>query len=375
MTATAADAAHMAHALRLASRGLYTADPNPRVGCVITDAAGAVVGEGYHRRAGEGHAEVVALAAAGAAAAGGTAYVTLEPCSHHGRTPPCADALIAAGLARVVYACNDPNPLVSGRGAAQLRAAGIDVLTGLLASEAEALNVGFMTRMRSGLPWIRAKLAVSLDGRTALANGASQWITGAAARADVHRWRARSSAVLTGAGTVVADDPRMTARVADESDAEVLQPLRVIVDSQLRTPPAAHIFAAEPPVLIAHCAGAADAVAALQAVGAEVRKLGADESARVDLRELLSELGELGCNEVLVEAGPRLNGALLDSGLIDELLVYQASTVLGSAARGMFELPDLQRMAERRQLRRTEVRVVGDDLRLRYRVAERALAP
>ncbi|MEE4185000.1 MAG: bifunctional diaminohydroxyphosphoribosylaminopyrimidine deaminase/5-amino-6-(5-phosphoribosylamino)uracil reductase RibD [Gammaproteobacteria bacterium] len=368
MTVTAADIAHMARALRLARQGLFTADPNPRVGCVITDAGGVVVGEGYHRRAGEGHAEVVALASAGSAAAGGTAYVTLEPCSHHGRTPPCAAALIAAGLRRVVYACDDPNPLVSGRGARELRAAGIEVVTGVLANSAEALNVGFMTRMRTGMPWVRAKLAVSLDGRTALANGMSQWITGAAARADVHRWRAQSSAVLTGSGTVLADDPRLTSRLDGVADDAVVQPLRVVVDSRLRTPVGARVLSGAAPALLAHCNGPADAAAALTAAGADVRKLPADESARVDLRELLSVLAAAGCNEVLVEAGPRLNGALLEAGLVDELIVYQASTVLGADARGMFDLMPLSSMAERRQLQRTEVRIVGDDLRLRYRV-------
>lgn len=377
MVGSDVDVAHMTRALRLARRGLYTADPNPRVGCVVTNAQGSVVGEGFHRAAGEGHAEVNALAAAGSAAAGGTAYVTLEPCAHHGRTPPCAEALIAAGVSRVVYACDDPNPEVSGRGAARLRTAGMQVDTGVLAAPAAALNVGFMQRMREGRPWVRAKLAVSLDGRTALANGESRWITGAAARRDVHRWRAGSSAVLTGAGTVLADDPQLTSRLDDEPGVEVTrQPLRVIVDSALRIPPNARVLTEAGGALVVHCREAGEREAALAAAGARVQRTAADESGRVNLHELMTVLAGRGCNEVLVEAGPVLNGSLLVAGLIDELIIYQSQAVLGSDARGMFSLPPLQSMAERRELRRRSLRLVGDDVRTIYvRGAEDTASP
>lgn len=352
----AADASWMARALQLAGRGMNTTSPNPRVGCVLVK-AGAVIGEGWHERAGEPHAEVHALRAAGKKARGATAYVTLEPCSHHGRTPPCADALIAAGVARMVCAMQDPNPLVAGQGIARLRAAGIAVECGLMEQAARELNIGFVSRMTRGLPFVRSKIAASLDGRTALANGVSQWITGAAARQDVQRWRARSCAVLTGIGTVLADDPQLNVRIATER-----QPLRVVLDSSLRMPAAARMLQ-DGKVLI--CTASQDEAkrAALEARGAEVLVL-ADEAGRVDLFAVMRELARRGSNEVLVEAGRTLNGALLRAGLVDELLLYLAPQLLGDAARGMADLGELLRLEQRVDLVWREVRRVGEDLRI-----------
>lgn len=351
----------MARALRLAERGLCTTMPNPRVGCVIVK-EGAVVGEGWHERAGEPHAEVHALRAAGDRARGATAYVTLEPCSHHGRTPPCANALIDAGVARVVAAVRDPNPQVAGRGLDLLTLAGIAVQVGLLEAEARELNVGFIARMTRGRPWLRLKTASSLDGKTALLNGESKWITGPAARADVQHWRARSCALLTGVGTVLADDPRMNVRDLDLGR----QPLKVIVDSRLATPPAAQILAGGG--LIACAAADAGRRAALAAAGAEILELpGAD--GRVDLAALMAELARRGINEVHGEAGATLNGALLDAGLVDEWLAYLAPLVLGHGARGLFDLPALTDMAGRRGFTLLDATRVGADLRLRLRPA------
>ena len=355
------DHAHMARALELAERGLYTTTPNPRVGCVIVR-DGGVVGEGWHVRAGEPHAEVHALRAAGDQARGATVYVTLEPCSHHGRTPPCADALIDAGVARVVAALRDPNPQVAGRGLALLTLAGIQVQVGLLEAEARELNVGFVSRMTRGRPWLRLKTAASLDGKTALLNGESKWITGPAARADVQRWRARSCALLTGVGTVLADDPHMNVRDLDIGR----QPLQVIVDSRLQTPPAARILAGG--ALIA-CAGAQPARrAALESAGAEILELpGAD--GRVDLVALMAELARRGVSEIHGEAGATLNGALLQAGLVDEWLAYFAPLVLGHSARGLFDFPALADMADRRGFSLLDATRVGADLRLRLRPA------
>lgn len=356
---TAQDHAHMARALRLAERGLHTTMPNPRVGCVIVR-AGEVVGEGWHERAGEPHAEVHALRQAGDRARGATAYVSLEPCSHHGRTPPCANALIDAGIKRVVAALRDPNPQVAGRGLELLTLAGIQVQVGLLEAEARELNLGFVSRMTRGRPWLRLKTAASLDGKTALENGESRWITGEPARADVQRWRARSCAILTGVGTVLADDPRMNVR-----DLELgRQPLKVIVDSRLSAPPAARILAGG--ALIA-CAQADSARrAALEAAGAEILELpGAD--GRVDLAALLRELARRGVNEIHGEAGATLNGALLQAGLVDEWLAYFAPLALGHQARGLFDLPALADMAGRRGFKLLDAARVGEDLRLRLR--------
>ena len=362
MTAHPADHDFMARALRLAEQGLYSTSPNPRVGCVLVK-DGAAVGEGWHVRAGEPHAEVHALRAAGEAARGATAYVTLEPCSHHGRTPPCAEALVAAGVARVVAAMEDPNPLVAGNGLSLLRRAGIAVHSGVLEAEARELNIGFVSRMTRGRPWVRLKAASSLDGRTALANGQSQWITGADARQDGHRWRARACAILTGSGTVLADDPQLNVRgVATER-----QPMPVVVDSRLDTPPPARLFDGRP-VLIATASPDAAKAQALAARGAEILCLpGCD--GRVDLAALMQELGRRGINELHVEGGAGLNGALLAAGLVDELLLYLAPTLLGNTAQGLFALPELTSLDEQKRLVWREVRQVGSDLRLLARRA------
>jgi len=364
------DRTAMQRALELAARGLTTTQPNPRVGCVIAR-KGRVLAEGWHERAGESHAEVAALGAAGAEAAGATAYVTLEPCSHHGRTPPCVDALIAAKVARVVYAVADPNPQVSGRGAARLREAGIAVEAGLLESEAAELNAGFLKRMRTGRPWVRVKLAASLDGRTALANGASRWISGEAAREDVQHWRARSSAILTGTGTVLADDPRLDVRLPGATDGERRQPLRVVLDSSLRTPPEARLFSVAGEVLIVTAVPATDPrweprCAALAARGARIETLPAVNE-RVPLPAVLDRLGELETNELQVEAGPTLAGELLRQGLADELLLYLAPKLLGPTARPLLAFPELTELDAAPSFAIAEVTRVGDDLRLRLK--------
>ena len=357
------DSAFMARALKLAQRGLYTADPNPRVGCVIV-LNNKVVGEGWHQRAGGHHAEIMALENAGDASIGATAYVTLEPCCHHGRTPPCTDALIAAGIQRVVVAATDPNPAVAGAPARQLKDAGVAILTGLLEAESRALNIGFLQRMQSNRPYLRTKIAVSLDGRTALANGESKWITGESARADVQRWRARSSAIVTGVGTALADDPLLTVR-AEELGA-VEPPARIVLDSTLRIPASAQIFRSPGSVRI-FCADAHDdKVSSIEAAGAVVEVL-ASEQGRVSLTAVIARLAELEVNEVLVEAGPTLNGALLNAGLIDELLVYMAGNILGTDGRGMFAIPELTDMSRRQELELVDFRRVGKDCRLTYR--------
>lgn len=348
----------MAQALRLAEKGLYTTTPNPRVGCVIVR-DGKVVGSGWHERAGESHAEIHALTQAGELAQGATVYVTLEPCSHHGRTPPCAEALINAGVDRVVVAMVDPNPQVAGEGLAQLQQAGIRTDIGLLEKEAHELNIGFVYRMTCGRPWLRLKIAASLDGKTALNNGVSQWITGADARRDVHRLRARSCAVLTGIGTVLADDPSLNVR-----DVETpRQPLRVVVDSTLKMPPTAKMLAAGK-TLVVTASGDQAKARHLREVGAEVLALPPLEG-RVDLARMLDELGRRGINEITVEAGRGLNGALVQQGLVDEFVIYFAPLLLGDRARGMFDLPELSVMRERRGLRIADVAMVGRDLRIR----------
>ncbi|MBK8759511.1 MAG: bifunctional diaminohydroxyphosphoribosylaminopyrimidine deaminase/5-amino-6-(5-phosphoribosylamino)uracil reductase RibD [Sulfuritalea sp.] len=354
----------MARALRLARRGLNTATPNPRVGCVIVR-DGHVVGEGWHEKAGLPHAEAGALAAtvgAGDTPIGATAYVTLEPCSHFGRTPPCADALIAAGIARVVAAMRDPNPLVAGQGLAKLAAAGIEVASGLMETEATELNIGFVSRMTRGRPWLRLKVAASLDGKTALNNGVSQWITGPAARRDAHAWRARSCAVLTGIGTVRDDNPRLTVREVPTTR----QPLRVVIDSRLETPPDAAILEGGN-VLIAAAQDDAGRAAALRARGAEIVIL-PNDGGKVELADLLRELGRRGINEILAEAGTRLNGSLLREGCVDELLIYQAPLLMGDSARGMFGLAELTDLGGATRLSIIERRSLGADLRIRARL-------
>ena len=356
------DARHMARALVLAARGLYTTDPNPRVGCVLVK-DGQVVGEGWHERAGEPHAEVHALRAAGAAARGATAYVTLEPCCHHGRTPPCSRALIEAGVARVVAAMPDPNPRVARQGVAELERAGIRVEIGLLAAEAERLNPGFISRMTRGRPYVRVKLAASLDGRTALASGESKWITGEAARADVQRLRARSSAILTGVGTVLADDPSLTVR-----DIEInRQPLRVVVDGNLSMRADARLLRLPGKTLVVTAADDADYAEPLLEAGAEVMVLAAG-AGRVDLPLLMQDLAVREVNELLVEAGATVCGALLEAGVVDELVLYLAPHLLGSSARGLFNIPALESMADRVALDIVDVRAVGKDWRITAKI-------
>lgn len=359
------DAAWMAQALRLARRGLYTTDPNPRVGCVIVRDR-RIVGEGFHARVGEPHAEVAALGMAGEAAAGATVYVTLEPCCHHGRTPPCTDALIDAGVARVVYALRDPNPRVSGAGARRLAEAGITVeRLDTAGPDARALNIGFIKRMATGRPWIRVKLAMSLDGRTALASGESRWITGRDARTDAHRWRARASCILTGRGTVAADDPSLTVRLPEaEAPATTRSPWVGIVDSGLAIAPTARLFDLHDRVVIFTRTTEGDAAAALRARGAEVVALPRDDHG-IDPAALFAELGRREVNEVHVEAGPTLCGRLLETGYVDELVIYMAPQVLGDSAHGLFAMAPLASMTERTRLHLHEVRHVGSDLRIR----------
>ena len=360
------DQRSMARALELARKGVYSTHPNPRVGCVIV-ANGQIVGEGWHARAGEPHAEVHALRQAGAKARGATAYVTLEPCSHHGRTPPCAEALVQAGVARVVAAMQDPNPQVAGRGLARLQEAGIEVASGVLESEARALNVGFIKRMEQGLPYVRVKLAMSLDGRTAMASGESQWITGPAARAAVQRLRARASVVLTGADTVLADGARLTVRPDELGlNAELTAlamtrpPLRVLVDGRLRVPLSAPFYQAGK-ALVATCA-AAGARQLFLDDGHELLAV-SGSNGHVDLRKLLLELAARGANEVLVEAGPRLAGAFARQGLVDEYQLFVAAKFLGSSARPLLDWP-LAKMAEAQELQIVEMRAVGNDWRI-----------
>jgi diaminohydroxyphosphoribosylaminopyrimidine deaminase/5-amino-6-(5-phosphoribosylamino)uracil reductase len=356
----ALDTELMARALRLARNGLYNTDPNPAVGCVLAQGA-EIVAEGWTEPAGGPHAEKVALAAAERRAAGATAYVSLEPCCHVGRTGPCTEALIGARVSRVVCAALDPNPLVRGQGVERLRAAGIAVEVGLLESAARELNCGFFSRMSRGRPWVRSKIAASLDGRTALANGSSQWITSAAARADVHRWRARSSAILTGIDTVLADDPSLNAR-AEDLQLPVDQPVRVVIDSRLRFPATARMLRLEGAVIVFTTREDTGARQALMAAGATVEHVAGGD--RCDLRSVLARLAELQINDIWVEAGKALNGALLGEGLIDELVLYLAPKVLGDAARGMFALGVLDSLDAAIELELDDVRQVGPDLRI-----------
>ena len=335
---SAADHEFMARALRLAELGLFSTTPNPRVGCVIVQ-SGTVIGEGWHRRAGEAHAETHALLAAGSKARGATAYITLEPCSHHGRTPPCAEALLAAGVTRVVAAMQDPNPQVAGQGMALLASAGVEAECGLLEAEARELNIGFVARMSRGRPWLRMKLAASLDGKTALENGVSQWITGSAARHDGHRWRARACAILSGIGTVRDDDPQLNVRAVATSR----QPLKVVVDSALELPLESRVLN-DGGVLVATASEECEKSAALRA-------------------------WRRGINELHVEGGLRLNGGLLAAGLVDELLIYLAPCLIGNAALGMFDLPALATLEDRHRLTIRDLRMVGPDVRILARFA------
>lgn len=359
---SATDHLYMARALRLAARGLTSTDPNPRVGCVLVK-SGDIIGEGWHQRVGEPHAEVYALQQAGEQAAGATAYVTLEPCCHHGRTPPCTEALIDAGVARVVAAMEDPNPHVAGKGFAALREAGIDTHSGVLGAEAEQLNAGFVMRMRYGRPWVRCKLAMSTDGCTAMAGGESRWITGAAARRDVHRLRARSSAIMTGIDTVLADDPSLTARPGDDTDESIRQPLRVILDSRLRMPKDAKLLQMPGETLLVTGVADAEKGAWLARKGVEIVTLPL-QGQRLDLSAVMQHLGSMEINEVHLEAGATLCGALLQAGLIDELVIYMAPHLMGDTARGLFTLPGLDSMAQRVQLSFNDLRAVGEDWRI-----------
>lgn len=373
---SAADQVAMAQALVLAEQAVGLSDPNPRVGCVITDRAGRVLGAGHTQQAGGPHAEVMALRAAREAGhdlRGSQAYVTLEPCAHHGRTPPCADALVEAGVGRVVAAVLDPNPLVAGQGLARLRAAGIATAHGLLAEPARELNLGFLSRMIRGRPWVRLKIAASLDGLTALPDGTSQWITSAAARADGHAWRRRAGAVLTGSGTVRDDDPRLDVRLV----ASARQPLRVVLDTRLATPPAARLLAPPGDVLLLHAAVADPArTDALRAVGAHVAveaietAVAPDGSPRLALPAVLDCLGRRGVNELHVEAGSRLNGAWVQAGLVDEVLLYLAPTLLGRG-RGLCDFGPLARIADGLALEIAALDRVGPDIRVRARPVDR----
>ena len=352
----------MTLALAWAARGMNSTAPNPRIGCVIVK-AGAVIGAGHTQPAGQAHAEIDALRDArerGNDVRGATAYVTLEPCNHYGRTPPCSNALVHAGLGRVVVAMEDPNPLVAGQGLATLAAAGIDVACGVLADAAHEMNIGFFSRMRRGLPWVRLKSAASLDGMTALANGQSQWITGAEARADGHAWRARACAILTGIGTVKVDDPQLTVRAVETGR----QPRRVIVDSNLDIDLDAKVLAGAPSWIVGACANGRNAqkAAALQAAGHDVIML-PNAAGKVDLAALMRELGRREINEVHVEAGSKLNGSLIREGCVDELLVYLAPSLIGEA-QGMFALGPLTSLEQRQRLAFHAVTQVGADLRI-----------
>lgn len=359
---TAADHEYMSLALRLAEQGLYTTTPNPRVGCILVN-DGQIIGKGAHLKAGEPHAEVMALRDAEAnfpsLIKGADVFVTLEPCSHFGRTPPCADALVKSSVKRVVAAMQDPNPQVAGNGLARLAAAGIKTEHGLLEAQALELNAGFITRMTTNRPFVRVKIAASLDGRTCLANGESKWITGEAARQDVQHWRARSCAILTGIGTVLADNPQMNVR----SIANARQPLRVVVDSQLRISPEAKILEGGN-VLIAYVVDADNKAKALCKAGATLLNIKGN-TGKVCLKQLLSHLAEIGINEVMVEAGQTINGALLALNLVDEFVFYYAPTLLGSDARGMLAIPALHSMQDRISLNLIDVRQFGQDIRVR----------
>ncbi len=349
---------YMARAIRIAKQGRFTTDPNPQVGCVIVK-NNQIVGEGWHQRAGEPHAEINALNAAGEQAQHADCYVTLEPCSHFGRTPPCADALIKAGVKRVYIAMQDPNPQVAGQGIAKLKDAGIDVIVGILENEAEQLNKGFCKRMRTGRPYVRSKIAMSLDGRTAMASGESQWITGAAARQDVQKIRAQSSAIMTGTGTLLADDPALTVRPEGDwypAEEEVRQALRIVVGDH-DIPENAHLF--DDPYKVLH-------VTTNQLKnGRFVDMLTVQKKdGQLDLSAMMSELAKRDINDIMVEAGSVLNGALLDAGLIDELIIYMAPKLMGDSAKGLFHLPELQTMAQNIALSITDIRAVGDDWRI-----------
>lgn len=360
------DYTFMALALRLAEQGLNTTTPNPRVGCVVVK-NNQVIGSGAHLKAGEPHAEVYALREAGAEVKNADVYVTLEPCSHFGKTPPCVEAVIAAQPKRVIIAMQDPNPLVAGQGVARLRAAGIEVMVGIMETQALQLNAGFVSRMVRGMPLVRSKIAASLDGKTALSNAESQWITGEPARLDVQRWRAQSCAIVTGVGTVLADNPSMTVRLENTKR----QPLRVVVDSHLQTPPHSLILQGGN-VLIAYANDTMHQAKTLKDTGADLLCL-PDANQQVDLKTLLKQLAQQGINEILLEAGQRLNGAFLTAGLIDEFIFYYAPKLMGHDAKGMFAMPPLPQMSEAIALKVFDVRQVGQDMRVRAQIGNPVL--
>ena len=359
---------YMTRALRLAERGLWSTDPNPRVGCVLVR-DNEIVGESWHQRAGEPHAEILALQMAGERARGADCYVSLEPCCHHGKTPPCTDALIAAGIKRVIAAMIDPNPQVAGKGLQQLQAAGIEIQSGVLAEQAAQLNPGFIKRMSEGRPFVRCKLAMSLDGRTAMASGESQWITSTDARRDVQALRARSSAIMTGIVTVLTDDPAFTVREAELSPylprpPFICTPLRVIIDRNLSTPLSAKLLNSPGKTLIFTSTQDTEMQESLEERGAEVIYLPTREGC-IDLAVVLRELANREINEVLLESGANLSGSMLQAGLIDEIVIYMAPTLLGNAARGLFHLPRLERLDQQIRLNIQEIRAVGVDWRIR----------
>ena len=354
------DHAYMSQALQLAEKGLYSTSPNPRVGCVIVR-DGKIAGSGWHVQTGQPHAEINALNIAGRAAQGATVYLTLEPCSHYGRTHPCAEALIRAKVAKVIIAMQDPNPLVAGRGASLLKQSGINVLVGLMGERAKDLNVGFVSRMINNRPWVRMKIAASLDGKTALNNGVSQWITGEAARHDGHRFRARSCAVLTGIGTVLEDDPQLSVRFIETSR----QPLRIIIDSQLKIPTTAKVLRGEGE-LIFTTTDNKERISALKEAGARPIIL-PSEKGKIDLAGLMQILADFEINELLVEAGNRLSSAFIREGLVDELIIYLAPHLIGNRAMGMLQLPELTDLSEKYNLKIKDLRMVGEDIRIMSR--------
>ena len=369
MSLMAQDYRFMARAIQLAKKGQYTTHPNPRVGCVIVK-DDKIIGEGYHQKAGQPHAEINALRdVKNGDTKCATAYVTLEPCSHRGKTPPCANALIEAQISRVVIAMQDPNPQVAGQGIQRLCDAGITVEVGILEEQARALNGGFIKRMEQGLPWVRVKLAMSLDGRTAMASGESQWITGAEARQDVQRLRARADAILTGSGTIVHDNPSLNVRISVEElgiSGDVRQPLKVILDSQLQTPLDARLLSLEHSTLIFTQSHDNKLKDAFHAMGAEVIQIekGKGQKQGLPLKKILQQLAKREINEIHVEAGATLCGALLQENLVDEIIIYMAPTLLGSNARGLFNLPELDQMKDKIDLKIKDIRAVGDDWRI-----------
>lgn len=360
------DYTYMARAIELAKKGLYTTHPNPRVGCVIVK-NDQVIGEGYHQRTGQPHAEVLALQNAGIDAKGATAYVTLEPCSHTGRTPPCADGLLDARISRVVVAMQDPNPLVSGNGIKKLRDAGVDVVVGVLEQQAQDLNKGFIKRMQQGLPWVRVKMAMSLDGRTAMASGESQWITASDARLDVQKYRASADAILTGQGTLLADDPSLNVRLSAEEleiEGKVRQPVRVVLDEDLKMSSQSKMLSLEGDTWVYTLSDDANKKQQLESAGAKIINGTANTEHYLQLKNILKDMAKREINEVHVEAGQTLTGALLQEGLVDELIIYMAPTLMGSDARGLFNLPLLESMQDRMHLDIKDIRAIGRDWRI-----------